>query len=225
MIVLMIIAGGLLLIVIFGPQWWVKHTLARYAEPANRYGGSGAQLARHLLDQAGLHAVVVESTALGDHYDPLAKAVRLSPQCFEARSLTAITVAAHEVGHALQDAEADKGLRLRTQLAPILHYGSVLASVLLIAGPVLAVVVRAPALLWLALIAAFGVQLLATIMTLVTLPVEWNASFGRALPMLEREGILLAGDLPHARRLLLAAALTYVSASLVSILFLLRFLR
>ena len=97
----------LLLAIVFAPQLWVKHTLSKYHQPPDRYRGSGAELARMLLDQENLAHVTVEKTDRGDHYDPIEKAVRLSPECFDARSLTAITVAAHEVGHALQDRDAD----------------------------------------------------------------------------------------------------------------------
>lgn len=93
----------ILLGLVFGPGLWVKHVLAKYAQPADRYKGSGAQLARFLLDRRGMESVAVEQTEQGDHYDPVAKAVRLSPDNFRGRSLTAITVAAHEVGHAVQD--------------------------------------------------------------------------------------------------------------------------
>jgi Zn-dependent membrane protease YugP len=102
--------------IIFGPGLWVRRVLERYSVPADRYSGTGAQLARHLLDKHGLTDVVVESTPDGDHYDPEAKAVRLTPDKFDGRSLTAITVAAHEVGHALQDHEGYAPLKIRSQL-------------------------------------------------------------------------------------------------------------
>ncbi len=106
----------LALVLVFGPGLWVRRVLARYSLPADRYSGSGAQLARHLLDAHGLSSVKVETTETGDHYDPEAKAVRLTPDKFDGRSLTAITVAAHEVGHALQDHQEYAPLRFRTRL-------------------------------------------------------------------------------------------------------------
>ena len=93
----------LIAILIFGPGLWVRRVLERYSAPEDRYSGTGAQLARHLLNKHGLESVAVERTAEGDHYDPQDKAVRLTDDKFDGRSLTAITVAAHEVGHALQD--------------------------------------------------------------------------------------------------------------------------
>ena len=93
----------IILAVIFGPGLWVRRVMNRYSKPEDRYSGTGAQLARHLLDKSGLDSVVVEVTAAGDHYDPDDKAVRLTEDKFSGHSLTAITVAAHEVGHAIQD--------------------------------------------------------------------------------------------------------------------------
>ena len=90
-------------LLIAGPSYWVKHTMEKYSEPANRYSFTGSQLARNLLNDANLHHIGVEVTESGDHYDPLAKKVRLTPDKFNGRSLTAITIAAHEVGHAIQD--------------------------------------------------------------------------------------------------------------------------
>ena len=100
-----IIIIALLLGLLFGPGLWVRRVMDRYRRPEDRYGGTGAELARHLLDKAGLQAVRVELTDQGDHYDPQEKAVRLIAENLDGRSLTAVTVAAHEVGHAMQDAE------------------------------------------------------------------------------------------------------------------------
>ena len=90
----------LLLALVFGPGLWVRRVIERYSDPPDRYAGTGAQLARFLLNKLGMQHVAVESTDQGDHYDPAAKAVRLTPDKYDGRSLTAITVAAHEVGHA-----------------------------------------------------------------------------------------------------------------------------
>lgn len=215
----------LIALLVFGPQWWIKRTLKKYAQPEDRYGGSGAELARHLLDEAGLQQVTVERTEAGDHYDPAARAVRLSPLCFDGRSLTAITVAAHEVGHAMQHRDGDRMLELRGKLAMVVVRGQQLALVLMLAAPVVALVTRAGVLMWLMIAFAFGIQLLGTIMQFVTLPVEWDASFGRALPTLSRLNILHPGDQRHARRLLRAAAFTYVAGSLFSLLLLVRWVR
>ena len=208
----------LVLGVVFLPGIWVRRVLEQYSEPEDRYSGSGAQLARHLLDHNGLQSVKVESTEDGDHYDPIDKAVRLTPDKFAGHSLTAITVAAHEVGHAIQDQQAYAPLRLRTHLVrvagPIQRVG---AGVLMI-SPFIGVMTRVPQLGILMFAAGFFTLATSTMVHFATLPTEFDASFGRALPMLDRHNVLKKVDRPHARRLLTAAALTYVSASLMSLL-------
>ena len=203
----------LLLAVILGPSIWVRRVIDRYSTPADRYPGTGGQLARQLLDRHGLQSVRVEQTEAGDHYDPEARAVRLSPDKLEGRSLTAITVAAHEVGHAVQDHEGYLPLRLRTRLVKATQNVERLGAAVLVVAPFLGALTRAPSV-GLVMFAA-GMATLATsaVVHLVTLPTELDASFGRALPMLDRHRILKDTDRRHARRLLTAAALTYVSAS------------
>lgn len=215
---------ALLLVLLFWPAFWVKRVMTRYASPGDRYPMSGAQLARRLLDGLGLAAVRVEVTEAGDHYDPEAKAVRLSQENYRAQSLTAITVAAHEVGHAVQDHRGFVPLRLRGSLVRVAMGAQKAAPMLLLAAPLLVLVTRSPWLGLFAAVAAFGSMLLMTAVHLVTLPAEIDASFGRAMPLLRREGVLLPGDEPHARKLLTAAALTYVSAALLSLLSLARWL-
>lgn len=207
-----------LLAVVFGPQWWVRRILDRYSEPADRYPGTGGELARFLLDQLGLGHVGAEITELGDHYDPEAKCVRLTADKFNGRSLTAITVAAHEVGHAHQDASGYGPLRWRTRLVKAAAPGERIGAAVLMLSPVVTLVTRAPVAGLLMLVGGFLVLGLSTLIHLVTLPMELDASFGRALPMLEKGDFLKAGDEPHARKLLTAAALTYLSVSLVSLL-------
>jgi Zn-dependent membrane protease YugP len=202
------------------PGLWVKRVLAKYSEPADRYldKGSGAELARHLLDRFELSDVKVEETAAGDHYDPEAKAVRLSPDNFGGCSLTAVTVAAHEVGHAIQDARGEVLFRSRQRLVRAAVKGEQVGSALLIAAPVIVLLTRIPQAGLLALIIAIVSMGLGTLVHLVTLPVELDASYNKALPMLEEDGYLYDGDQPHARRILKAAALTYVAGSLASLL-------
>ena len=213
-----------LLMALFWPAFWVRRVMARYAEPADRYPMTGAQLARRLLDGLGLSRVRVEATDSGDHYDPEAKVVRLSEGNYASGSLTAITVAAHEVGHALQDHRGFVPLKLRGRLVHLAMGAQKAAPVLLMAAPLLVLATRSPVLGLMAAVAAFGSMLLMTAVHLVTLPAELDASFGRAMPLLRRERVLIPGDEPHARRLLTAAALTYVSAALLSLLSLARWL-
>ena len=203
---------------VLGPAYWVKHTLAKYSHPDDRYPGTGGELARILLDWANLQAIKVEVTEQGDHYDPIEKAVRLTADKFNGKSLTAITVAAHEVGHAIQDRDGYLPLKLRTRLVQIAAPAEKLGAAILMLAPIIMVATRAPsagALFFLGGLLTLGT---ATVVHLVTLPMELHASFARALPMLEQGKYLIQGDEPHARRILRAAAWTYVSASLMTLL-------
>jgi Zn-dependent membrane protease YugP len=207
-----------LLVLTIGPSLWVQAVIRRYREPANRYPRTGGQTARHLLDTLGLRHVITEVTQAGDHYDPLAKAVRLTADNFNGRSLTAVTIAAHEVGHALQDARGFGPLRLRTHLvrwvAPIEKIGAGM----LMLTPIAGALTRSP---YLALIGlAGGVLTLGAgvVVHFLTLPTELDASFMRALPLMKQHGVIRPDDLPRARRLLTAAAFTYVAVALQSLL-------
>ena len=216
----MIIAVVILviLVIVFGPGIWVQRVLDRYSVPADRYSGTGAQLARHLLDRHGLQSVDVEATDQGDHYDPEAKVVRLTEDKFNGHSLTAITVAAHEVGHALQDHHGYAPLRMRTRLVKATRGVEKIGAGVLMASPFLGIVTRAPAVGLLTFAAGMLTLGTAALVHLITLPTEFNASFARALPLLDEHRILKRSDRSHAHKLLTAAALTYVSASLMSLL-------
>jgi Zn-dependent membrane protease YugP len=209
---------AVILVIVFGPGIWVARVLEKYSVPADRYPGSGSQVARHLLDRNGLQNVQVEPTEIGDHYDPEAKVVRLSASNFDGHSLTAITVAAHEVGHALQDKESYAPLRIRTRLVKATRGIEKIGAGVLMLSPFLGIVTRAP---YIGLL-TFGAGMLtlgtAAVVHFITLPTEFNASFARALPMLDDHAILKSSDKRHAHKLLTAAALTYVSASLMSLL-------
>lgn len=209
---------ALLFALIFGPGLWVRRVLDRYSQPADRYAGTGAQLARHLLNKHGLESVSVETTTDGDHYDPEKKAVRLTEDKYHGRSLTAITVAAHEVGHAIQDHEGYAPLRLRSRLVKATRNLERLGAGVLMLSPFVGAFTRMPGLSLLVFAAGLMTLGTSTLVHFATLPTEFDASFSRALPMLDKHRILKTPDRPHARRLLRAAALTYVSASLMSLL-------
>jgi Zn-dependent membrane protease YugP len=200
------------------PSLWVQAVIKRYREPANRYPRTGGQTARHLLDTLGLRNVVAEVTDSGDHYDPLAKAVRLTKDNFYGRSLTAVTIAGHEVGHAMQDARGFAPLRLRTQLVHWVAPIEKLGAGMLMMAPLMGAVTRSPRLGVIGL--AGGVLILATgvVVHFLTLPTELDASFVRALPLMKKHGVIREDDLPRARRLLTAAAFTYVAVALQSLL-------
>ena len=211
-------AGIALVAIIVGPSFWVQRVMHRYATPSDRYQGSGEALARHLLDQEALPDVQVERAPAGqDHYDPEARTVRLSPGNFDGCSLTAIVVAAHEVGHAVQHGTRYRPLELRTRLVRALAPMERIGAAILFLAPLFAIATRAPvpALVW--VLAGFLVLGSTVLVHAVTLPMEINASFARALPLLKKHGILIPGDEPHARRILKAAALTYAAAALISL--------
>jgi Zn-dependent membrane protease YugP len=208
----------LLLALVFGPGLWVRRVIERYSNPQDRYSGSGGQLARFLLNERGMQHVRVESTDEGDHYDPVAKAVRLTPDKYEGRSLTAITVAAHEVGHAIQDHEGYGPLRLRTYLVRVARPVERVGAGALMVAPFIGALTRVPSIGIIMFLAGFLTLATSTLVHLATLPTEFDASFRRALPLLDEQRVLKNVDRPHARRLLTAAALTYVSASLMSLL-------
>ncbi|RLA30039.1 MAG: peptidase [Gammaproteobacteria bacterium] len=213
-----LIIGLLILGIVFAPGIWVQRVLSKYSEPADRYSGNGAQLARFLLDKYGMDSVKVEETKEGDHYDPNAKVVRLTADKYSGQSLTAITVAAHEVGHALQDHEGYKPLRYRSNLVRATQKFEKLGAAVLMISPFMGAITRAPGLGIVMFLGGMLTLGTSTLVHLVTLPTEVDASFNRALPMLEENDILMKADKRHARRLLKAAAFTYVSASLMSLL-------
>ncbi len=225
---LLILLVPLLLLAAYAPGLWVRHTMEKYSRPEDRYYGTGAQLARHLLDRHGLKDVAVEPTDQGDHYDPSARAVRLSPDNYHKRSLTAVTIATHEVGHAIQHAEGYPPLQLREHLVRMARLGQRLGAMMMIAVPFITVIARHPAPGLFFVLAGLLSMGLAAVVHLVTLPTEIDASFRRAMPILRKGGYLHESDYPHAHRILKAAAWTYVAQSLMSLLNIwawLRFLR
>lgn len=208
----------LVAVVVFLPQWWVKRVLAKYRQPDDRYQGTGGELARHLLDQLGLESVEVEQAdAGGDHYDPDARTVRLSPEHYSGASLTAVTVSAHEVGHAIQHADGYGPLLWRTRLVKAMQRFQRFGVVLLVLAPVAMLALRMPRAGLILIGMAVASLASGVLVHLVTLPTEFDASFRRALPLLEKGGYLKREDRGHARRILTAAALTYVAGALMGV--------
>lgn len=208
----------LILILIIVPGLWVKRVMARYHRPEDRYGLSGGETARKLLDALDLGHVGAEITESGDHYDPAEKMVRLTAENFHGKSLTAITIAAHEVGHALQDAKAFAPLMWRTRLVKWVGPVEKTGAALMMTTPVIIAFTRLPVAGLLMVVGGLLTLGSAVVIHLLTLPTEFDASFGRAMPLLKEHDVLYPSDERHARRLLRAAALTYVSSSLMSLL-------
>lgn len=213
-----IVIIALVAALVLGPGFWVKRVLARYSKPADRYGHSGSETARRLLDALDLRDVAVEISESGDHYDPSARAVRLGAANYQGRSLTAVTVAAHEVGHALQHAEGYAPLMWRTRMVQWVSPVEKTGAVLMMLTPVIIGVTRLPMAGMLVLLGGLMTLGSAVVIHLLTLPTEFDASFRRALPLLKQQDVLYQSDERHARRLLKAAAMTYVAASLMSLL-------
>ncbi len=215
------------LALMFAPQMWVRHVIAEHSHDRPDFPGTGGELARHLLDEAGLDHVPVEALPSegGDHYDPGAKAVRLSPSHHDGKSVTAVAIAAHEVGHAMQDADGYRPLMLRTRMATTAQKIQGIGSVLLIGAPIVMAITRKPSIMLLELGAGLAIMATGIVVHLITLPVEFDASFSRALPILKQGGYLKQDDLPGAKKVLRAAALTYVAAAMVSLLDVMRWLR
>lgn len=208
-----------------GPSLWVRAVLEGHSGDRSDFPGTGGELARHLLDEMKLGDVKVERVPQGDHYDPKAKAVRLSTKTHDGRSLTAVVVAAHEVGHAMQDATNYKPLKARTRLAKTAMIVERVGSIVMLAAPVFAGIIRHPAGALIPMVAGLGILSMGVVVHLTTLPVEYDASFGRALPVLKAGRYIPDRDMPAARSILRAAAFTYVAAALMSLINIARWLR
>ena len=192
-------------------QFKVKSTYSRFSKVSTYRGITGAQAAREILRSAGVHGVDIELTRgfLSDHYDPRSRVLRLSESVYAGDSIASVGVAAHEAGHAIQHAHGYAPLKLRSALVPVSSLGSDLAWPLLIIG----FIFMAQSLI-LAGIVFFS---LAVLFQIVTLPVEFNAS-SRALQALPASGILSDSEVAGARKVLTAAALTYVAAATAAVL-------
>jgi len=223
MLVLAILGAGGLMALIFGPQFWIKWVMEKHGREQPEFPGTGGELARHLLDRAGLADVRLERIDGGDHYSPEEKVVRLSARNFDGKSVTAVAVAAHEVGHALQHQDNYAPLMLRQRLAGLCIIIERTGGILLMATPIVFAVTHSPAVLLAELVLGLGILASTVVIHIFTLPTEFDASFKRALPILE--DYLRPEDMPGARQVLKAAAFTYVASALVSILNIARWLR
>jgi Zn-dependent membrane protease YugP len=207
------------------PRLWILSVLRRHGGQRSDFTQTGGEFARYVLDRMNLPAVKVEETERGDHYHPLAKSVRLAPDHFHGRSLTAIVIAAHEVGHAMQDATGYAPLVRRTQIAGLAHFVHKVGAVVVLASPAIAALARTPVALMIGVVAGILSSVVAVVMHAVTLPVEFDASFNRALLLLKEGRFVPPEDLGAARHILTAAAYTYVAGALIDIINLPRWIR
>jgi uncharacterized protein len=188
----------------------VRGAYNKYSKVRTMQGITGAQIARRLLDSQGLHNVAVEETkgVLSDHYDPRGKVLRLSPEVYRTPSVAAAGIAAHEMGHALQDAQKYAPLALRSAMVPTVQFGSMLGPIIFIAGFML----NFTTLAWAGVI-LFGAT---AAFALVTLPVEFDAS-RRAKQLLQSHNFVMGEEMQGINKVLDAAALTYVAAAIQAI--------
>ena len=222
-VVLIVLAVVFLLAVL--PQMWVRRVIDVHGAERADFPGTGGEFARHVLDQMRLGHIKVEETNAGDHYDPEAKAVRLLPKHFAGRSLAAVVIAAHETGHAMQDASGYPPLEARTRLAKQALRMEKVAAVVMLAVPIVMALAKAPHIAVLEVLVGVMIFALTILMHAVTLPVEFDASFRRALPVLQAGRYIDDKDMPAARQILRAAAFTYVAAAAMSLLDVARWLR
>ena len=197
-------------------QMMVKSTFNKYSKIKNEYGYTAREVARRILDDNGLYNINIEhiSGNLTDHYDPSSNVIRLSDTVYNSTSVAAIGVAAHEVGHAIQHSQGYAPLKIRQAIIPITHIGSNLAVPIVLIGLLFST------LNWLIPV---GIFLYAGVVFFqaVTLPVEFNAS-SRALDSLKNNNILQPGEINMSKKVLTAAAMTYVAAMFSSLMSLLR---
>ena len=216
---MVLVIGALLVIaLIFGPSLWVKFVMRRYSSEKPEMPGTGGELAQHLIERFSLKDVKVEVTELGDHYDPIEKKVRLSKENYESKSLTAIAIAAHEVGHAIQDQQGDRRLAIRTKMVPIIDKVARLSAVIISLSPVIGIITRHPMPFSLLLLLGLSGFIARMMVHAVTLPIEFDASFSKALPLLREGEYISQSNEKAVGHVLRAAALTYVSAALADIL-------
>ena len=202
----------------------VQSTFREYSNYAASSGITGAEVARRILDRNGLGDVEVERVQgnLSDHYDPRERVLRLSQQVYGSSSLAALGVAAHETGHAIQDSQGYLPLKIRQGMFPVAQFSNNVGVLIFVVGLLMAFMTQWAGAM---LIARIGVGLFAlgTIFTFVTLPVEFNAS-KRALAILGDAGFVSGSEQQHAKKVLNAAALTYVAAAFMALMMLLRFI-
>ena len=199
----------------------VKTTFNKYDKVLSRNRMTGAQVAEKVLHHHGIYNVRVEHVSgdLSDHYDPRTNVIRLSDSTYNSTSIAAAGVAAHEAGHAVQYAQSYAPIKFRASIVNVCNIGTPLAMVFLILGLFVQSQTASDALILIAIL----LYSLATVFQLVTLPVEFNAS-NRAIATLANDGYLESTEVPAVRKVLRAAAMTYVAAAAVSIMQLLRFI-
>jgi len=204
-------------VLIFGPRAWVSYLLKKHNKKDLDANVTAREFVRGVLDNHKLQGIKIESTDIGDHYDHKAGAVRITRNRIDRKTLTALTTAAHEVSHALQDASDYTPFVLRAHLSKVAQVVSQVGSIMLVAVPLFSLTTRRPFPFITMGTTVFGILGTGLIAQLSALPSEFDASFNRALPML-KNGYIEEDEVKDARIILVACSMTYIAASMVSVL-------
>jgi Zn-dependent membrane protease YugP len=219
------VLGVILLLAIYGPQWWIQWVMRRYSDDLADIPGTGGQLAYHLINRYQLENVKVEETdPMRDHYDPKNQVVRLSPDNYHGKSLTAIAVAAHEVGHAIQFHRQEPISQLRMKYLPMAFLIKKIGIGMLMFMPIVTALIRVPHAAIIMGAAGVVAMLVSAMMYVFILPEELDASFNKALPILINDQYIKPEHETAVRKILKAAAYTYFAAALADILSLWRWI-
>ena len=219
------ILGICLIIAAYAPSLWVRSVMKRYSKEDSSIRGTGGELAAHLVERFDLKDVSIEETKpFSDHFDPSSNTVRLSPEKFHGRSLTAIAIAAHEVGHAIQFNRNETISQLRGQYIPKAILINKIGIGIVMSMPVIGAITRVPHIAIITAVAGICAMLVSALMYLIVLPEEWDASFNKALPILTEGKYIDEHQEKAVNKILKAAALTYFAGALSNILSLWRWL-
>jgi Zn-dependent membrane protease YugP len=221
----LLILGAILALLIYVPSVWVRRVMAKHAQDDPEFPGTGGELAQHLIERFQLEGIKVEETDPNrDHFDPNDAVVRLSPDNFHGKSITAIAVAAHEVGHAIQFHRQEKIFELRKRYMPTAMTLNKAGIAIMWCLPLVGFVLKSPFAIGMIIGLSLLLQLAGAMTYLIILPEEWDASFNKALPVLIDGEYISKDQLPAVRSVLRAAALTYFSAAMANILNIARWL-
>lgn len=213
--ILIILVAAIILL----PGIWVKKTINKYTQEIPDLPGTGGQFAEHLLAKFNITDIQVEQgQENGDHYSPHEKRIRLSPIIYTGKSISALAIAAHEVGHAIQYHRKESIIFLREKLTPVAFIAEKISLGLLTLSPILILIFKVPQIGIFAILASLISLALSVLVQFIILPMEWDASFNKALPIIIDGEYLSESEIPAARKILRAAAMTYVAATLSSIL-------
>lgn len=215
----LLLIGVVLAVLVYVPSFWVRRVMSTHSKEITSLSGTGGELAQHLINRFALDGIKVEETdPHKDHFDPSDQVVRLSPDNFHGKSLTAIAVAAHEVGHAMQFHRKEKIFELRKRYLPTAMMLNRIGVAIMFLFPVIALLIRSPIAVAIIIGLSLFLQLAGAFSYLIILPEEWDASFNKALPVLMEGEYIEPSQLPAVRQVLRAAALTYFAAALANVL-------